>query len=238
MDKEGCVCVETVGKEVESLGYLDTIVEIAQVRKPVVFEVIENSIADVLIGKPDGAKFGLKASGPIFCNRDGTSSTFFAAATRRDLLRSELNAILLEFECIFARSEYDVGLIQGAELRIRLRDDRNIYCRPRKYPEKDQELIQNHVQECLNAGLIRHSESYLSSQVTLARTEGKPPRVCVDYCRLNEITEPDLYPIPVIEIIQELQGASCFSKLDLIKGYHQMRVADADIYKTAFAVKN
>lgn len=233
------VTLETVGSGVKSRGYLETMLGIGQVKQLVTFEVIENSIAEVLMGKPDGEKFGFQASGPIFCQKDGTASSRVVAAARRDVVRGELRAILVEFEPIFARSEYDVGLIHGSELRIRLKEDRTIYCRPRKYPEKDQELIQAHVQACLDAGLIRPSESSFSSQITLAKAEDKPARVCIDYRRLNDITEPDRYPIPVIEeIIQELQGAKCFSKLDLVKGYHQMRVADQDIHKTAFAVKN
>lgn len=105
-----------------------------------------------------------------------------------------------------------------------------MYCRPRKYPDEDQNLIKLRIQECLDAGLIRPSVSSFSSQVTLAKAENRASRVCIDYRRLNDITEPDRYPIPVIdEIVQELHGDKYFLKLDLIKGYHQMKVAEEDI---------
>ena len=63
-------------------------------------------------------------------------------------------------------------------------------------------------------------------------------RMCIDYRQLNKVTVQNRYPLPRIDdLFDQLQGASYFSKIDLLSGYHQLRVRECDIPKIAFQMR-
>ena len=91
------------------------------------------------------------------------------------------------------------------------------------------------LQELLDKGFIRPSVSPWGAPVLFVKKKDGTLRLCVVYRQLNKLTVKNKYPLPRIDdLFDQLKGASIFSKIDLISGYHQLKIKDADVHKTAF----
>ncbi|GKC11284.1 putative reverse transcriptase domain-containing protein [Tanacetum coccineum] len=104
-------------------------------------------------------------------------------------------------------------------------------------PSEMQELS-NQLQELADRGFIRPSTSPLGAPVLFVKKKDKTFRMCIDYRELNKLTIKNRYPLPRIDdLFDQLQGSSVYSKIDLRSGYHQLRVRNEDIPKTAFRTR-
>ena len=107
----------------------------------------------------------------------------------------------------------------------------------RMAPVELQEL-RVHLQELLDNGFIIPSISPWGAPVLFAKKKGKTLRLCIDYRQLNRITTKNRYPLLRIgDLFDQLRGARVYSKIDLHTGYHQLRVRETDIPKTAFRTR-
>lgn len=98
--------------------------------------------------------------------------------------------------------------------------------------------LKKQLDEVAKAGLIQHSKSPYGAPILFVKKKEGTMRMCVDYRALNNVTIKNSYPLPrVDELFDRLQGAQFFSKIDLRSGYHQIRIAEGDIPKTAFRTR-
>ncbi|KAJ9556477.1 hypothetical protein OSB04_011091 [Centaurea solstitialis] len=94
------------------------------------------------------------------------------------------------------------------------------------------------LQELLDKGFIRPSTSPWGAPVLFVKKKDGTMRMCIDYRELNKVTVKNKYPLPRIDdLFDQLQGAKFFSKIDLRSGYHQLKVREEDIPKTAFRTR-
>ncbi|XP_060168953.1 uncharacterized protein LOC132599707, partial [Lycium barbarum] len=98
--------------------------------------------------------------------------------------------------------------------------------------------LKEQLKDLLDKGFIRPSTSPWGAPVLFVRKKDGSLRMCIDYRQLNKVTIKNKYPLPRIDdLFDQLQSAKYFSKIDLRSGYHQVRVREADIPKTAFRTR-
>nr|GEZ36733.1 retrotransposon-related protein [Tanacetum cinerariifolium] len=150
-------------------------------------------------------------------------------------LNEELNQLLEEYKDFFTMPK-ELSPYRSFNHKIPLKTDNvSINIRPYRYPPTQKNTIETTIKELLDSRIVRLSNSPFSSLIVLVKKKDRPWRMCIDYRHLNKNTVKDKFPNPVIkELIDELHGAMVFLKLDLRSGYHQIRMCEEDIYKTAF----
>ena len=98
--------------------------------------------------------------------------------------------------------------------------------------------LKSQLQGLLDLGFIRPSVSPWGAPVLFVRKKDGSMRLCIDYRELNRVTVKNKYPLPRIDdLFDQLRGATIFSKIDLRSGYHQLRIREDDIPKTAFRTR-
>jgi hypothetical protein len=151
---------------------------------------------------------------------------------------AQLTQLLNRYKNVFSWSEYDIGRAKNVDHRINTSDTPPIKNPPYKAPVRQQQIINEKVQEMLDNDLIEPSYSPWSSPVVLIRKKDDSYRFCVDFRKLNHVTIKDAYPLPRMdETLNALTGSKYFSTLDLATGFWQVPLNENDKHKTAFCVK-
>ncbi|GJW38384.1 putative reverse transcriptase domain-containing protein [Tanacetum coccineum] len=125
--------------------------------------------------------------------------------------------------------EFQIDLIPGAAPVART---------PYRLAPSEMQELSNQLQELTDRGFIRPSTSPWGAPVLFVKKKDGSFRMCIDYRELNKLTIKNRYPLPRIDdLFDQLQGSSVYSKIDLRSGYHQLRVREEDIPKTAFRTR-
>lgn len=108
-----------------------------------------------------------------------------------------------------------------------------VHARSRRLAPDRMRVAKEAIDYSLQQGILRQSNSPWASPLHMVNQHGKW-RMTVDYRRLNAITKDDRYPVPRLhDFSSNLAGCQVFSKIDLVKGFHQIPVAAEDVEKTA-----
>ncbi|GJW58526.1 putative reverse transcriptase domain-containing protein [Tanacetum coccineum] len=125
--------------------------------------------------------------------------------------------------------EFQIDLVPGAAPVARA---------PYRLAPSEMKELSEQLKELSKKGFIRPSSSPWGAPVLFVKKKDGSFRMCIDYRELNKLTVKNRYPLPRIDdLFDQLQGSSVYSKIDLRSGYHQLRVREEDILKTAFRTR-
>ncbi|GKF28674.1 putative reverse transcriptase domain-containing protein [Tanacetum coccineum] len=125
--------------------------------------------------------------------------------------------------------EFQIDLIPGAAPVARA---------PYRLAPSEMKELSGQLKELSDKGFIRPSSSPWGASVLFVKKKDGSFQMCIDYQELNKLTMKNRYPLPKIDdLFDQLQGSSVYSKIDLRSSYHQLRVREEDIPKTAFRTR-
>ncbi|GJV59064.1 putative reverse transcriptase domain-containing protein [Tanacetum coccineum] len=127
------------------------------------------------------------------------------------------------------RMEFQIDLVPGAAPVARA---------PYRLAPSEMKELSEQLKELSEKGFIRPRSSPWGAPVLFVKKKDGSFRMCIDYRELNKLTVKNRYPLLRIDdLFDQLQGSSVYSKIDLRSGYHQLRVREEDIPKTAFRTR-
>ncbi|GKB14609.1 putative reverse transcriptase domain-containing protein [Tanacetum coccineum] len=197
---------------------------------------------DVVIGMDWLSKYRAK----ILCDEkvvdipiDGETLIIQVMEKKADEKRLEDIPVVKEFPNVFPEDLPGIPPVRQVEFQIDLIPGAAPIARtPYRLAPSEMQELSNQLQELTDRGFIRPSTSPWGAPVLFVKKKDGSFRMCIDYRELNKLTIKNRYPLPRIDdLFDQLQGSSVYSKIDLRSGYHQLRVREEDIPKTAFRTR-
>ena len=152
-------------------------------------------------------------------------------------LALKFERMLMEHDNIFSLDQNEIGCTDTAEHVIELLDTKPFKERFRRIAPLLVEEVREHIQEMLDGGAIRPSQSPWCNAVVFVRNKDGGLRFCIDFRQLNSRTKKDVYPLPRMqETMESMVGTHFFSTMDLKSGFWQVKMANYSQQYTAFTV--
>ena len=154
--------------------------------------------------------------------------------------KDDLQALLIAYQDVFSKDEFDMGRTSIVQHEIPLVEGTQpIKQKAYRYGPNQEKEIEQQVQNLLKKDLIEPGSGAWRSPVVLARKKDGTWRFCVDYRKINSVTQRDVYPIPRIdESLDALGGSQWFTTLDLLTGYWQVELSEDAREKSAFVTRS
>ena len=167
---------------------------------------------------------------------NNTFETLVASNTPNTLVSGVLDIVRL-YRNQFVVGDEPTGYTDHLPFTINTGNARPIAQRPYRLPVAYEREVNNQLESMERDNIISISKSPWASPMVVVKKKDHSLRLCVDFRRLNSVTEGDSFPLPSIEeLLLKVRNSKYFSTLDLKSGYHQVSVAAEDRQKTAFII--
>ena len=145
--------------------------------------------------------------------------------------------MLMENHHIFSLDTNEIGCTNTAKHVIELLDEEPFKERFHRIAPPLLEEVQQNIQDMLDGGAIRPSQSPWCNAVVLVRKKDGTLRFCINFRRLNARTKKDAYPLPRMQETMEcMVGTRLFSSMDLKSGFWQVKMSEESRQYTAFTI--
>ncbi|GAB2285939.1 hypothetical protein Dimus_039735 [Dionaea muscipula] len=173
------------------------------------------------------------------CSSEGSFLFSLTAVEGEEARPWSLPRVVCEFPDIFPEDLVELPPHREVDFSIDLLPGTTPISMPTyRFAPAELRELKTQLDDLLSKGFIRTSTSPWGAPALFAKKKDGSLRLCIDYRKLNRVTVKNKYPLPRIDdLFDQLRGARCFSKIDLRSGYHQLRIRDEDIPKTAFRTR-
>jgi len=154
------------------------------------------------------------------------------------VVKEELKKMLYKYSTVFSKSDYDLGWTDLVRHNVDTGSHPPFRQSLRRYPPAHLKVIDDHLHDMPQQGVIEPACSPWASNIVLAKKKDGTFRCCVDYRQLHNLTRKDAYPLPQTETcLDVLAGSTLFFTFDLRSGYHQVAMYQPHSDKTALVTR-